>query len=227
MKIEVYNSCSCPVKLCISSKNEVVIQPKDTVFIENENCDNLSISAENADGSSRKNGIYNICIKTTYGFKSTDEIQRLTVTREKAQVYPDVWYDKTMILSPFCGIESYEAADKSKVKKLYRRNKVLHIFLLNELAFFGEFILVLIIFGIILAYNFGIKILAVYCLCAYLFLVLASAVSELVSDLFVEKGLRFPGDKNVIRQYIDAGYISDCYSSSNPDKIFMKIKRDD
>lgn len=227
MEIEVYNSCSCPVKLCINSKNEVVIQPKDTVFIENENCDNLRISAENADGSSRKNGIYNICIKTTYGFKSTDEIQRITVSREKAQVYPDVWYDKTMILSPLCGIESYEAADKSKVKKLYRRNKVLHIFLLNGLAFFGEFIIVLIIIGIILAYKFGIKVLAVYCLCAYLFLVLASAVSELVSDLFVEKGLRIPGDRNVIRQYIDAGYISDCYSSPDPDKVFMKIKRDD
>lgn len=226
MTIQVYNSCSCPVRLRINNEKCVDVMPKRTAEIKNIVCDNFKISVENAFGISRKEGIYNICVKTTYGFKGDGETAHITLVREIAQHQPDISYDRIMILSPLCTLESYEAADKEKVKKLYRRNRAFHIFFLDGLAFGPDLVVLLIIFGIVAAYNFGIKSLIVYCPCAYLFLILLSWFSDWISNVFVEKAIKNPSDRGVVREYIESNYITQCYSSSDVEETFVKIKRD-
>lgn len=225
MTIQVYNSCSCPVRLRINNEKCVDVMPKRTAEIKNIVCDNFKISVENAFGISRKEGIYNICVKTTYGFKGDGETAHITLVREIAQHQPDISYDRIMILSPLCTLESYEAADKEKVKKLYRRNRAFHIFFLDGLAFGPDLVVLLIIFGIVAAYNFGIKSLIVYCPCAYLFLILLSWFSDWISNVFVEKAIKNPSDRGVVREYIESDYITQCYSS-DVEETFVKIKRD-
>lgn len=225
MTIQVYNSCSCPVRLRINNEKCVDVMPKRTAEIKNIVCDNFKISVENAFGSSRKEGIYNICVKTTYGFKGDGETAHITLVREITQHQPDISYDRIMILSPLCTLESYEAADKEKVKKLYRRNRAFRIFFLDGLLFGTELVVLLIIFGIVAVYNFGIKSLIVYCPCAYLFLILVSWFSDWISNVFVEKAIKDPGDRGVVREYIESDYITQCYSS-DVEETFVKIKRD-
>ena len=54
MTIQVYNSCSCPVRLRINNEKCVDVMPKRTAEIKNIVCDNFKISVENVFGSSRK-----------------------------------------------------------------------------------------------------------------------------------------------------------------------------
>ena len=226
MLIEINNVCSCSVQLYINSKKKIIVAPKSTAIIENINCNNFIISVENAFGSSRKEGIYNICVKTTYGFKGNGETAHITLEREIAQHQPDISYDRIMILSPICTLESYEAADKEKVKKLYRRNRAFHIFFLDGLAFGPDLVVLLIIFGIVIVYNFGIKSLIVYCPCAYLLLILFNWFSDWISNVLIEKTIRKPSERGVVREYLESDYITQCYSSSDVEGTFMEIKRE-
>lgn len=226
MTIQVYNSCSCPVRLRINNEKCVDVMPKRTAEIKNIVCDNFKISVENAFGSLRKEGIYNICVKTTYGFKGDGETAHITLVREIAQHQPDISYDRIMILSPLCTLESYEAADKEKVKKLYRRNRAFRIFFLDGLLFGTELVVLLIIFGIVIVYNFGIKSLIVYCPCAYLLLILFNWFSDWISNVLIEKTIRKPSERGVVREYLESDYITQCYSSSDVEGTFMEIKRD-
>jgi len=226
MLIEINNVCSCSVQLYINSKKKIIVAPKSTAIIENINCNNFIISVENAFGSSRKEGIYNICVKTTYGFKGDGETAHITLEREIAQHQPDISYDRIMILSPICTLESYEAADKEKVKKLYRRNRAFRIFFLDGLLFGTELVVLLIIFGIVIVYNFGIKSLIVYCPCAYLLLILFNWFSDWISNVLIEKTIRKPSERGVVREYLESDYITQCYSSSDVEGTFMEIKRE-
>ena len=226
MLIEINNVCSCSVQLYINSKKKIIVAPKSTAIIENINCNNFIISVENAFGRSRKEGIYNICVKTTYGFKGNGETAHITLEREIAQHQPDISYDRIMILSPICTLESYEAADKEKVKKLYRRNRAFRIFFLDGLLFGTELVVLLIIFGIVIVYNFGIKSLIVYCPCAYLLLILFNWFSDWISNVLIEKTIRKPSERGVVREYLESDYITQCYSSSDVEGTFMEIKRE-
>lgn len=96
---------------------------------------------------------------------------------------------------------------------------------MDGLAFGPDLVVLLIIFGVVAAYNFGIKSLIVYCPCAYLFLILLSWFSDWISNVFVEKAIKNPSDRGVVREYIESDYITQCYSS-DVEETFVKIKRD-
>ena len=150
------------------------------------------------------------------------------LSHEKIRAAQEIYYDKIFLKSLkkddiFPSNHVIYAEDK--VKKEYKREKLLDILFWNWFIEWTGGVLVLGILGIILTIKFGWRIGVIYFPASYLSLVLFSYFLDVIVKKFFKKCLHFD-EKEDFYSYFECDFLNYYYSQSSREPFLGEIETD-
>ena len=229
MNVPFFNHCRYAVLVRVGTAEPIRIPAHKMAWIEcGASTFDVSIRRDTESYFEKSWSSYVLVLETWYHCENLRENDILRITREKARVDVNVYFDRLFLTANIasCRVQSYMVAGAEAMKKRFQKSRRAHFFLSSPLETMPGLLVLLLVLGIILTFNFGLQFAAVYFPCAYIFSLLLSWVIDQFCVSFLTFLCKIPSDKREFYRCFQNEWISAYYANPERKAVMDEVEID-
>lgn len=229
MNVPFFNHCRYAVLVRVGTAEPVRIPAHKMAWIECSGS-TFDVSIRQATDSyfQKDCSSYVFILESLYHCENVEENEILQITREKARVDVKVYFDRLFLTAKkaSCRVQSYAVAGATAVKKRFQKSQRARFLFISPVETMPGLLVLLLVMGIILTFNFGWLFATVYFPCAYIVTLVLSWVIDQFCVSFLKFLCKTPSEKTEFYRCFQNEWIAAYYANPNRKAVMDEVEID-